>query len=171
MTTRRLLSASLSAAAAAAVVVGLGGCDMFVPQTTRTTVETSDGVSGHTGDVHVGNAVLITANGLISNLVVTLSNPDLVDHTVTITQDLGAETSRPVNVPAGGDVQLGTPGNQIVWFATVNAMPGSLHPLTFTAADGAPLHLRVPVLDGSIPQYQDLAPPVGIGITDVQSSK
>lgn len=156
MITRRLLTATLSVAVGAVVALGLTGCDMFVPQTTETTVETSDGVSGTTGNVFVGNAVLITTNGTLANLVVSLVNDDFVDHTVSIQQTDGG-VPRTVDVPAGATVQLGTPGNQIVTLVTVDALPGSLHAVTFdSAAD--PLPLRVPVLDGGLPQYKDLTP-------------
>ena len=163
MITRRLLTATLSVAVGAMVAFGLTACDFFVPQTTETTVETSDGVSGTTGKVFVGNAVLITTDGKVSNLVVTLSNQDHVDHTVSIRQADPAGVLRSVTVPAGGNVQLGTPGNEIVLLVTA-AMPGSLHPLTFKAADASTLNLAVPVLDGGLPQYKDLTPPVAIAV-------
>jgi hypothetical protein len=142
------------------IAFGLTGCDMFVPQTTQTTVETSDGVSGQTGKVFVGNAVLITTDGKLANLVVTFVNEDFVDHTVSVQQpEVGV--LRNVDVPAGATVQLGTPGNQLVTLVTVDALPGSLHALTFTAAND-PLPLRVPVLDGGLPQYKDLTPSVSL---------
>ena len=169
MITRRLLTATLAAAVGAMIAFGLAGCDFFVPQTTETTVETSDGVSGHTGKVFVGNAVLISGDaGQLSNLVVTLSNLDFVDHDVSIKGAAGVPRS--VTVPAGGDVQVGTPGNATFLFVTVHSPPGSLYPLTFAAGD-APLHLEVPVLDTSLPPYKDLGPPNGIGIADVQNMK
>ncbi len=85
MIPRRLLTATLSATVGAMIALGLAGCDFFVPQTTETTVETSDGVSGTIGQVHVGNAVLISGDaGQLSNLVVTFSNLDFVDHDVAI---------------------------------------------------------------------------------------
>ena len=162
MITRRLFTATLSVAVGAMVAFGLTACDFFVPQTTETTVETSDGVSGTTGKVFVGNAVLITTDGRVANLVVTLLNQDYVDHTVSIRQETGV--LRSVTVPAGGNVQLGTPGNEIVLLVTHDATPGSLHPLTFKAAEASPLNLAVPVLDGGLPQYKDLTPPVAISI-------
>ena len=168
MIPRRLLTATLSAAVGAMIALGLAGCDFFVPQTTETTVETSDGVSGTIGQVHVGNAVLISGDaGQLSNLVVTLSNLDFVDHDVTIET---AGPPLPVTVPAGGYVQVGTPGNQTFLVVTTDSPPGSLHPLTFASAD-ATLHLEVPVLDTSLPLYKNLGPPEGIGIADVENMK
>jgi hypothetical protein len=156
MIRRRLLTATLTVAVGAMLAVGLTACDFYVPQGTKTMVETSDGVSGTTGKVHVGNAVLVSATGRVANLVVTLSNQDYVEHTVSIRQETGI--TRSVTVPAGGNVQLGTPGNQSVLLVTVDAMPGSLHPLVFKAEDASPLNLAVPVLDGGLPQYRDLTP-------------
>lgn len=158
MITKRLLTATLSVAVGVSITFGLAGCDFSVPQGTKTTVETSDGVSGTTGKVFVGNAVLISGNGTVANLVVSLVNEDFVDHTVSIRQEDPAGVLRSVDVPAGRTVQLGTPGNQIVLLVTVGATPGSLHPLTFTAADASAANLAVPVLDGGLPQYKDLTP-------------
>jgi len=172
MIRRRLLTATLTVAVGAMLAVGLTACDFYVPQGTKTMVETSDGVSGTTGKVHVGNAVLVSGDGgQLSNLVMTLSNQDFVDHEVTIDQGAGEGISRTINVPAGESVQVGTPGDQIELFVTVDSPPGSLHALTFTATDGSPLHLRVPVLDSSLPPYTNLGPPDNVGITADQSSK
>lgn len=173
MITRRLLTATLSMAVGVSIAFGLAGCDFFVPQTTKTTVETSDGVSGTTGKVFVGNAVLISGDGTVANLVVSLVNEDFVDHTVSIRQENPAGVLRSVDVPAGRTVQLGTPGNQIVLLVTVDATPGSLHPLTFTATDAAPVNLAVPVLDGGLPQYKDLTPIAisGVGIAATGTNK
>ena len=168
MTQKRRLTATLSAVAAVVIAFGLSGCDMFVPQTTETTVETSDGVSGTTGKVFVGNAVLITTDGKVANLVVTLVNQDFVEHSVSIQQTGGV--LRKVDVPAGGTVQLGTPGHQTVILVTGDALPGSLYALTFiSSAD--PLPLRVPVLDGGLPQYKDLTPRVAVSGAVVHGSK
>ena len=168
MIRRKLLTATLSSALGATIALGLAGCDFFVPQTTETTVETSDGVSGTTGKVFVGNAVLITTDGKVANLVVTLVNQDFVDHSVSIQQTGGV--LRNVDVPAGGTVQLGTPGHQTVILVTGDALPGSLYALTFiSSAD--PLPLRVPVLDGGLPQYKDLTPRVAVSGAVVHGSK
>ncbi|WP_345762022.1 hypothetical protein [Diaminobutyricibacter sp. McL0608] len=170
MIPRKLITATLSAAVGATIALSLAGCDFFVPQTTETTVETSDGVSGQTGKVFVGNAVLVTGEeGQLSNLVVTLVNEDFVDHDVSI-QDVAAGAARLVIVPAGSTVQLGTPDNQKVLFVTVDSPPGSLHPLTFMTTN-SPLHLAVPVLDGGLPQYKDLTPPAVSGTTAAQDTK
>ena len=171
MIPRRVITATLSAAVGAMIALGLAGCDFFVPQTTETTVETSDGVSGTTGQIHVGNAVLVSGkDGQLSNLVVTLSNQDFVDHEVSI-EPVAAGGFQAVTVPAGGNVQLGTPGNPSALFVTVDSPPGSLHPLTFTVAGGSPLHLEVPVLDTSLPPYENLGPPDVTGITASQDTK
>ncbi|WP_426516314.1 hypothetical protein ACPPVQ_17025 [Diaminobutyricibacter sp. McL0618] len=168
MIPRRLLTATLSAAVGAMIAFGLSGCDFFVPQTTETTVETSDGVSGTIGQVHVGNAVLISGDGgQVSNLVVTFSNLDFVDHDVMI-ESTGAPL--PVTVPAGGYVQVGTPGNRTILFVTTDSPPGSLHPIAFSVA-GETLHLEVPVLDTSLPLYKHLGPPEGIGVADLENMK
>lgn len=145
----------------AGVIVGvavlglLTGCDLFAPQDTKYIVETADGVNGDIGAIFIGNAVLLTTDPSGStSLVATLVNQGEKDEDVRISTDSGSET---VTVKPAESVQLGTSEGQSVLFEGLGAKPGSLAYVTFQTSTETET-LNVPVLDGALPQYQDLAP-------------
>ncbi|MFF1633848.1 hypothetical protein [Leifsonia sp. NPDC058248] len=140
-----------------AVLVGLAGCDLFAPQETKYITETSDGVSGTTGQVFVGNAVLVTSDGGVGNLVATLVNTDESSHHVTV-QYGPANTTQEFTVEAGDSLQLGTPGDSIVLVEDPDVVAGALFPVSFQQADTTAITLDVPVLTGAQQPYSDLTP-------------
>ncbi len=154
------MKAKITAAVAltCGILVGLSGCDLFAPQETMNIVEASDGVSGTTGEIFVGNAVIITTTGKIGNLVVTLVNRDHLTHPVEIQH--GVQQRQTVNLTVGpaASKQLGTPGNTLVFITNLNAMPGSLAPVYFDSGNNTGVLLNVPVLTGAQPPYSDLTP-------------
>lgn len=146
---------------AAAAIVGvavlglLTGCDLFAPQETKNITETADGVNGDIGAIFIGNAVLLTTDPSgTTSLVATLVNQGEANENVRISTDSGSET---VTVKPAESVQVGTSDGQSVTFAGLGAKPGSLAFVTFQTSTETET-LNVPVLDGSLPQYQDLAP-------------
>jgi hypothetical protein len=146
-----------SVVVATAVLALLAGCDLYAPQETLYETETSDGVSGSTGKVFIGDAVIITTTGKVGNLVATLVNKDYVPHPVQIRHDLAAAPVKLTLDPVEA-LQLGTPGNTIVMIANLNATPGSLVPVFFESGVNPGVVLNVPVLTGSQPPYRDLTP-------------
>ncbi len=146
-----------SVVVATAVLALLTSCDLFAPQETMYITESSDGVSGSTGKIFVGNAVIITTTGKVGNLVATLVNKDYISHPVQIQHDLN---STPVNLTLDPvqALQLGTPGNTIVLITNLNATPGSLVPIYFQSGVNPGVLLNVPVLTGAQPPYSDLTP-------------
>lgn len=138
-----------------AVLALLTGCDLFAPQDTKDIHETSDGVSGRVGQVFVGNAVLLTLqSGTPTNLVASLvNNGDKTEH-IDISTKAGSES---VTLKPSAVVQVGSSNGRTVQFQDLGAKPGALADVTFDTGTET-LTLRVPVLDGELPQYQDLAP-------------
>lgn len=139
-----------------AVLALLTGCDLFAPQDTKDIEETSDGVSGAVGQVFVGNAVLLTLqSGTPTNLVASLvNNGDKTEH-VAVSTSVGSES---VTLKPSEVVQVGSSdGGQTIQFEKLGAKPGSLANVTFDTGTET-LTLQVPVLDGSLEQYKDLAP-------------
>lgn len=133
----------------------LTGCDLFAPQDTKAIQETSDGVSGHVGQVFVGNAVLLTLqSGTPSNLVASLVNNGGRTEHVDISTSVGSES---VTLKPSEVVQVGSSDGQTIQFEKLGAKPGSLADVTFDTGTQT-LTLRVPVLDGALEQYKDLAP-------------
>ncbi|MGN6427260.1 MAG: hypothetical protein ACTHMF_10620 [Leifsonia sp.] len=154
-TVRRRATAALMGAAVLAL---LTGCDLFAPQDTKDIQETSDGVSGAVGQVFVGNAVLLTLqSGTPTNLVASLVNNGDTTENVDISTSAGKEsvTLKPSEVVQIGSSDSG--GGQTVQFEDLGAKPGSLADVTFDTGTET-LTLQVPVLDGALEQYKDLAP-------------
>ena len=138
------------------LLLGLAGCDFYVPQSTKTNAETSDGVSGEVGVIYVGNAVLI-ASGDEANLVVSLVNQANQDVRLKISHGTPQVTDT-VLALASATTQLGGAGEEQVTLTGFDAEPGSLYPMYFQYGDETGLRLSVPVLTDAQPQYQDLGP-------------
>lgn len=146
----------MAAAIVGVAVLGLlAGCDLLAPQGTKNITETADGVNGDIGAIFIGNAVLLTSDPSgTTSLVATLVNQGESNEYVRISTGSGTET---VTVKPAESVQVGTPDGQSVTFEGLGAKPGSLTFVTFETNTETET-LNVPVLDGSLPQYQDLAP-------------
>lgn len=150
--TRRRVSAAL---VGVAVLGLLTGCDLIAPQDTKYIQETATGVNGDIGPIFIGNAVLLTKHSSsFASLVATLVNQGTSSEDVRIVTHAGSET---VTVKASESVQVGTPDGETVTFDGLGAQPGSLAPVTFQTSTMTET-LEVPVLDGSLPQYQNLVP-------------
>jgi hypothetical protein len=159
--TRRSTRQRIARRRAAAAIVGvavlglLTGCDLFAPQDTKYIQETADGVNGDIGAIFIGNAVLLTTDPSgTTSLVATLVNQGEKNEDVRISTVSGTET---VTVKPAESVQTGTPDGQAVLFEGLGAKPGSLAYVTFETSTVTET-LNVPVLDGGLPQYKDLAP-------------
>jgi hypothetical protein len=61
-------------------------------------------------------------------------------------------------VAAGETKEIGAAGETLILFRDLNSIPGSLYPLYFQYGAQTGLPLRVPVLDGGLPEYADLTP-------------
>ncbi|WP_426625622.1 hypothetical protein ACPPVW_06075 [Leifsonia sp. McL0607] len=146
----------VTAAIVGIAVLGLlSGCDLLAPQETKNISETADGVNGDIGAIFIGNAVLLTSDPSgTTSLVATLVNEGESNEDVRISTESGTET---VTVKPAESVQVGTSDGQSVTFEGLGAKPGSLAFVTFETSTETET-LNVPVLDGSLPQYQDLVP-------------
>jgi len=147
---------STAIAGALAIAAVLTSCDLWVPQSTKTNGETSDGVSGQVGSVYVANAVLI-ADDDQANLVASFVNEGEQDIHLQISHGQPQATST-VNLTVGGVVQIGAENTQTVIFDGFTAEPGSLYPVYFTYQGHTGLRLDVPVLTDQQPMYRDYAP-------------
>ncbi len=143
---------------AVAVTFGTAGCGFLAPQSTTEHYDASDGVSGNVGDIAVRNAMIISGDGKVGNLVVTIVNTGSVPHRVEIERASGAHAPDYVTVRPGQTKELGTPGSTIVLFPSLDSIPGSLYPVFFQYGDATGVRLQVPVLDGALPDYRDLTP-------------
>lgn len=152
-------------ALALAVAFSTAGCGLVAPQATTKHYDASDGVSGNVGTVDVRNAIIVTdaKDGTVGNLVVTLVNTGDKSQRVAITAGDEGSSAAEVTVKPGQVKQLGQDpengGPSNVLIPEFTAKPGSLFPVYFQYGDQTGVNLKVPVLDGGLPEYSSLVPP------------
>ncbi|TDP99286.1 hypothetical protein AXZ95_3201 [Leifsonia sp. 115AMFTsu3.1] len=154
-----------SVALALAVAFGTAGCGFIAPQATTKHYDASDGVSGNVGSIDVRNAIIVTdaKDGTVGNLVVTLVNTDTKSHRVAISAGDQSSSAAYVTVQPGQVKQLGQDpengGTGNVLIPEFTTKPGALFPVYFQYGDQTGVNLKVPVLDGQLPEYASLVPP------------
>ena len=141
------------AAATLGVALVLGGCSAANPITTQRAYAPSDGIRVQVADgVSVENLLVLTEGegqpGHVLGAVVNRSTQD-----VRVSLKLGESGSPiPVSVPAEGQVNL---GNQKATTPSVSVPPGATLPATVGANGVGEISVEVPVLDGTIPPYDE----------------
>jgi hypothetical protein len=145
-----------SIALAAAVLVGTTGCTFWANIATREDYDPSDGVGTEVGELAIRNALLIGETGDELNLVMTVASSADVDRRLIVQWEAdGERLSEAIVVAAGERTRVGGPDDaiQIVLEGT-GATIGGLLPVFFvyTGVEGS--EVMVPVLDGSLPEYE-----------------
>jgi hypothetical protein len=146
------------AAASATGALLLAGC---APSTTTLNYDPSDGVGvsvlgEESRDLRGINLLVVaTAEGEPGNLLGALTNESQDDASFTLETPDGAAVS--VDVPAGDTVYLGTATGETVQIDAVSAPPGGYVDATLAAAGGAK-EFKLPILDGTLPEYADSLP-------------
>jgi hypothetical protein len=154
-----------SVALALAVAFGTAGCGFIAPQATTKQYDASDGVSGSVGSIDVRNAIIVTdaKGGTVGNLVVTLVNTDSKSHRVAISAGGDSSSAAHVTVQPGQVKQLGkdpeSGSSSNVLIPEFSTKPGGLFSVYFQYGDETGVNLKVPVLDGGLPEYANLVPP------------
>lgn len=154
MKTRRIAS---SLALAAALALGATGCSLIAPQGTLEPYAPSDGVDVTIENIAVRNLLLIAdESGENFNVVFTGVNNSADDAIVRITFVNGSnEASADFNL-APGSTSFGNPDSdvapQLVSIAGLKA--GATVEAFFEVAGGGETQYKVPVLDGTLAEYQ-----------------
>lgn len=143
---------------AVGVVLGTAGCNMLAPQSTLAHYDPSDGVNGSVGDIDVRNAILISSDGVDANLSVTLINTGTKAHRVEIQHGTDTKQDNFVTVEPGDVKLLGEPSGTKVTFTNIDTKPGALLEVFFQYGNKTGIQLDVPVLGGTLPEYQSLKP-------------
>ena len=148
---------------AAVAALALGGCSATNDMTTVADYDASDGAGAALGNLRIGNLLVVAAaEGDPGVVAGSLSNGGSRAEQVTLEVDGGEPVE--VEVPAGGTVLMGAAdaparyGTADVEVAAVAAPPGGLVDVTITTGSAGTQELRVPVLDGTLPEYEDLLP-------------
>ncbi|PJI93966.1 hypothetical protein [Luteimicrobium subarcticum] len=137
----------------------LSGC---APIETDKPVQISDGVDVTVGDVKGINLLVISEDeGQPGRLLGAFTNSGDADEVVNVAAD-GA-SPQTVSVAAGKTVYLsGSDDAEEVTIDTTTAAPGAVLPTTFSVSDTSE-DVKVPVLDGTLPEYATLVPTAAAG--------
>jgi hypothetical protein len=151
--TKRFISA---AALTGAFALGLTGCAYVTPQATTVEYSASDGANGAVGDVRIANLLALSEDGADVALVGRITNNSDGDARVKIASIDFPEISATVSVPEGEYVDLGI-DEQVILEGIDGEVGGDLH-LFVQYGDQEPTTMDVPVLDGSLPEYEQYLP-------------
>ena len=150
----------ISVASAAASVVVLGGCTFTAEIANLEPYDPSDGVGVTLDGVAVRNALLVTADGGDANLVMTIVNNTGEEVELQLQYgDVGERVTEQVLLPAQPELsQVGSdPANQLI-FTNEAIRAGDLFPVYFQYGSVQGEIIEVPVLDGTLPEYELLVP-------------
>ncbi|TFD30705.1 DNA modification methylase [Cryobacterium cryoconiti] len=148
----------VSVVVAAGILLGTSGCNLFAPQSTTAKYDASDGVSGDVGDLAIRNAILLSEDGDVANLLVTVVNSSDSAQSLNVQYDDGSDkVTQEVNVDANSSVTLGTEDAPTVT-VTADLELGSLFPVFFQYGSETGVEVLVPVLDGTLDEYSTLLP-------------
>jgi hypothetical protein len=138
----------------------ISGCTFTAEIANLEPYDPSDGVGATLEDVAVRNALLITSDGGEANLVMTVVNSSGEDTELVIQfgEGAGRQTATLV-LPAQPELtQVGTSlENQLV-VEDDNLIAGALFPVYFQHGDVQGQQLNVPVLVGTLAEYELLVP-------------
>jgi hypothetical protein len=147
-----------SVAVAALVLLGTSACNFIAPQATTDSYAPSDGTQATVGDVKVLNALLITEDGEEASLVANVVNPTGSRVQLKLQYESGSEdVDKKFTVGAGEVQKLGGEGMELT-LQDIDAKPGDLFPIYLQYGDAEGKQLMVPVLDGTLPEYEALLP-------------
>lgn len=155
---RPSLHLRLTATVAVALVgAGLAGCSATNPITTQEPYAASDGVRVTLGDLTAENLLILTSGaGEAASLQGAVSNDGADALEVTFALEDGTEVGS-VEVAAGDGVLLGGTEGEELLFASAD-VPGATTAVTISTTVAGTQTIEVPVLDGTLPEYEDLVP-------------
>ena len=156
MKSRRLASLAL----VAAVLVGTSGCALISPQATLIPYAPADGVSAHTGDVAVRNALVVSDDGVDGNFLAAFVNESTEPVTVRVEYGEGSDkTQLTVRLGASESISLGMDGeDDPLPFPDIDTMPGATMPVYFQAGDAEGSLVQVPILTGETTYLEPFVP-------------
>jgi len=147
-------------ALALAVVAGSTGCTLSAEIATMKDYDPSDGVGVTMGDLALRNILLITNDEGTANLVMTVVNSGGTDQTLNVQFENGTErTTASLDIPgAPARTRVGDDPAEGILVQGEQIVNGGLFPLYFEYGDVPGELVFVPVLDGTLPEYELLVP-------------
>ena len=155
---RRRLFAPL--ALALSVAVGATGCTLTAEIATMKEYDPSDGVGTEVGELALRNIMLITNDEGDANLVMTVVNSggDDVQLTIQITEGSNRKNATLEIAAAPALTRVGDDPSAGVILSGNEIQAGGLVPVYFQYANFPGELVMVPVLDGTLPEYELLVP-------------
>ena len=148
-------TASKALALALSAALLLSGCSLIAKITTSEPYDASDGVGAHVDDIVVQNFLIITTGeGDDAVLVGSVTNNGTQRTAVELSQPVEGGEQELIMVGPGETVRLGiAPGRELI-VGTAETPPGSNADIKVAVRDGNSETLPVPVVDGTLPEYQ-----------------
>lgn len=131
---------------------------MITYQATTEKYDASDGVSANVGDLDLRNVLVVSDDGKDGTLVMTVVNRGERDATLGVQFGEGGGDVVEVDVEAGQTLVLGSKDEDEVVLEGIDAEVGGMLPMFFQYGDAEGIEKLVPVLDGRLAEYSDLAP-------------
>ncbi|MBF4461718.1 MULTISPECIES: hypothetical protein [unclassified Rathayibacter] len=154
----------MKARIAASVVLAVGvalataGCNLVAPQATLKSYDPSDGVGATIGDLAIRNAMIISDDGELGALVVTVVNSGSETETLEVQyESTSGRTTSDVDV-APGRTEIGPEKTESVTMTGIDTIPGSLLRVYFQYGTQQGKELLVPVLTSGLEAYSTLTP-------------
>lgn len=147
-------------ATTALAAAALAGCSYVNPITTHENYAASDGTQVIAGDVEALNLIVIAeAVDSPATMIGTLVNSGDEDIDLVVTFDNATTTQ--LSVAAGETIKLSPEDGDTEVSGTAPAQPGLLATATFDVVGGQSYSKDVPILDGTLPEYQELVDSIG----------
>jgi hypothetical protein len=136
-------------------MLGATGCTFSANIATEKPYDPSDGVGAEVGELSIRNALLIGDDPEELNLVMTVVSAADTDRRVTVQWEAdGERVTEEIFVGANGRTAFGGPEQDQVLITGSGATIGGLFPVFFAYPGAEGVEVLIPVLDGSLPEYE-----------------
>lgn len=142
---------------AGVLTLGMSGCNLIAPQATLKQYDASDGVGVSVGKVDVRNAIVISDDGEVGNLVFSVANTDDRAHTILIEVE-GSDEQFQVLAEPGLTSFDGSGANDPLRIEPLGAKPGAVLDVFFQYGEETGATASVPILTGELLEYSTLVP-------------
>jgi hypothetical protein len=148
-------------ALSAALMLGTTGCTFSAEIATQKDYDPSDGVGTDIGDLSLRNILLIGEDGDALNLVMTVVSASGSSQRLNVQWEAdGGRVTESVFASANGRTVIGGPEQPQLLVTDAGGELGGLVPLYFSYGSETGREVMVPVLNGSLPEYELYVPAV-----------
>jgi hypothetical protein len=140
-------------------MLGATGCTFSARIATDIPYDPSDGVGAEVGELSIRNALLIGDDPEELNLVMTVVSTADTDRRVSVQWEAeGERVTEEIFVGANGRTAFGGPEQDQVLITGSGATIGGLVPVFFSYPGAEGVEVLIPVLDGTLPEYELFIP-------------